>query len=291
MNCKIFIAVLCLLLLPVASAQLSNAEIDIIIIEDKAVVTKEYRFTQAVDFEELLPEDAVGVEIKADSTRITSDSNPVQIPGSLHVTISYVTKEPIQEDNSMFFIEDNALPFVADSIDLSITLPENVRLTEPLSSPTASIIPKPSTSQTDGQFLIFTWQREDISELPVFISYKRVEEQSTLGFLIILGIIFAVAAVVISFILRDSDKSKKPDFISSHLKEDEIVVLNALKMKEGQTTQATLRVVTGYSKASLSRILKELEERNIVHREQQGNKNIVTLREAQWNKIEQKEAD
>lgn len=287
---KYVVLLLAILLLPSIHAQLADATIDIIVVGEKAVVSKEYIFLRAVDFEEFLPEDAVAVEITSGDTTIHPAANPVSIPGALRVSISYVTQAFIHEENSIFFISDNALPFVANSVDLSITLPEGVRLTRPLSSPSASIIPLPDESQTDGQFLIFSWQRKNVDELPVFLSYKAVQGSSSIfTFLIILGIIFAIAAVLVSYILRDRGTKlpDKADFTQSHLKEDEITVINALKLKEGQTTQATLRVVTGFSKASLSRILKELEERNIVHKEQQGNKNLVTLREGEWNKLEQ----
>ncbi len=68
------------------------------------------------------------------------------------------------------------------------------------------------------------------------------------------------------------------DKVASFLKEDERIVLNVLKMKNGSCSQATLRVVTDFSKARLSRIISELVQRGIVYKEQQGNTNIVTLK-------------
>jgi uncharacterized membrane protein len=66
--------------------------------------------------------------------------------------------------------------------------------------------------------------------------------------------------------------------VDRYLKEDEKIVINVLRMKHDSCTQATLRVVTDFSKARLSRILSELEERGIIYKEQQGRKNLITLK-------------
>ncbi|MFO8016290.1 MAG: hypothetical protein R6U32_04245 [Candidatus Woesearchaeota archaeon] len=63
-----------------------------------------------------------------------------------------------------------------------------------------------------------------------------------------------------------------------HLKEDEEQVVNILKQREGRVEQGTLRIITGFSKAKLSGLLKELEDRKIVHKEKRGKKNLVFLK-------------
>lgn len=84
------------------------------------------------------------------------------------------------------------------------------------------------------------------------------------------------------------EKSTHVEFISGdgsyndvnrYLKEDERILINVLRMKHNSCSQATLRVVTDFSKAKLSRLLTELEERGVVYKKQQGRKNIITLRE------------
>jgi len=66
--------------------------------------------------------------------------------------------------------------------------------------------------------------------------------------------------------------------VGRHLKEDEKQIVNILKEREGKAEQGTIRVVSGMPKSSLSRILKELEERNIIYKEKRGKKNMVFLR-------------
>lgn len=71
---------------------------------------------------------------------------------------------------------------------------------------------------------------------------------------------------------------EKNNDVDRYLKEDERIVINVLRMKHNSCSQATLRVVTDFSKARLSRILSELEERGVVYKEQAGRKNIITLK-------------
>ena len=59
---------------------------------------------------------------------------------------------------------------------------------------------------------------------------------------------------------------------------DEEQIITILKNKEGSCEQGTLRVITGFSKATLSRLLSELETRNVIHKEKRGKKNLVFLK-------------
>lgn len=68
-----------------------------------------------------------------------------------------------------------------------------------------------------------------------------------------------------------------PDVVK-YLKEDERIILRVLQSRRGKLSQGTLRIITSFSKAKLSRLLSELEERGIVYREKRGKKNLVFLR-------------
>ncbi len=66
--------------------------------------------------------------------------------------------------------------------------------------------------------------------------------------------------------------------VDRYLKEDERIVINVLRMKHNSCSQATLKVVTDFSKARLSRILSELEERGVIFKQPAGRKNMITLK-------------
>jgi len=67
------------------------------------------------------------------------------------------------------------------------------------------------------------------------------------------------------------------DGVERHLKEEERVIVRLLRQREGRCEQGTLCIVSGLSKATLSRLLTELEMRGIVRKERQGKKNMVYL--------------
>lgn len=68
------------------------------------------------------------------------------------------------------------------------------------------------------------------------------------------------------------------DEILKYLKEDERVIARILKQRDGSCEQATLRLVSGFSKAKLSRLLTDMDERGVIKKEHKGKKNIVYLR-------------
>jgi hypothetical protein len=111
------------------------------------------------------------------------------------------------------------------------------------------------------------------------------------GALILLGLyllifdrtqaILAKQHIEVSRALKDAKKQEKEkDEFSAFLSgfnEDEQKILKAVKEQEG-IQQSTLRFRTGMSKASLSLMLKSLEERKIVVRKESGKTNKVYLR-------------
>jgi hypothetical protein len=74
------------------------------------------------------------------------------------------------------------------------------------------------------------------------------------------------------------NKAEELKKILSHLTEDEQQVVNILADREGHIEQGTLVIITGFSKAHLSRLLDELQRRKIIHKEKKGKKNIVWLK-------------
>ncbi|HLC46619.1 MAG TPA: hypothetical protein VJI75_02655 [Candidatus Nanoarchaeia archaeon] len=84
------------------------------------------------------------------------------------------------------------------------------------------------------------------------------------------------------FVLENPDQeitiSQQSADVDKFLKEDERQIVSILRQREGICSQATLRVVGNFSKANLSRLLSELEQRNILVKEKRGKKNLVILK-------------
>lgn len=68
------------------------------------------------------------------------------------------------------------------------------------------------------------------------------------------------------------------DIAEKYLKDEEKIVYKILKSREGRCEQGTLQVIMGFSKASLSRLLEEMETRGIIEKIKKGKKNLVHLK-------------
>ncbi|MCK5452584.1 MAG: hypothetical protein KAI51_04045, partial [Candidatus Aenigmarchaeota archaeon] len=91
--------------------------------------------------------------------------------------------------------------------------------------------------------------------------------------------LLALLLVFVSFILFRSRKSRKMNTVLSVLHEGERKVIELLMAGEGTCDQRVLVNETGFSKAKMSRIILDLEERGLVTKTRRGRTNIISLSE------------
>lgn len=270
-----------------ASAQtLQEYNIDFHIAYNRVVVQKNMLFKTPVSGNVLLslPEDAEGISLYVDDNlkEAVAENNQVnlELNSSTSIRLSYVTKELIDRSEFMAALR---MPYDVGSMEVSLTLPEDTVLSRPL--PQSDIAPSPAYPlpdevTTDGRQIKLIWQYSGLekgAEKSFFVRYKKEK-----GYLWLAALLALVIAALLGYIITRKPKIEKvvekEDMLEKHLKEDEEQVVNILKQREGQCEQGTLRVITGFSKAKLSGLLKELEERNVIHKEKRGKKNLVFLR-------------
>ncbi|MBI4150292.1 hypothetical protein HY488_02715 [Candidatus Woesearchaeota archaeon] len=261
-----------------------------------------------------LPSDATKLSLYLDGKRVKpqrEDNNLlIRLNNALNVRFNYLSDELVDNTN---FLATFIMPENVTKAAITVILPEQAVLTQPLreSISSGSIFPKPTIATTDGQSLMFTWKERDLKkgdDISFFVDYSYA---SGIGWMIAL-LITLIGGGVISVLLwkhqktkRNYEKQEKQHAATSvpektketreltalpvekYLKEDEEQVVNILKQREGSCEQGTLRVITSFSKAKLSGLLKELEDRNVIMKEKRGKKNLVFLREQQMNNTEQ----
>jgi len=277
---KKYLSLLILLLVfPIASSEVEQYSFDITLAYGKAVVYGTIIQENVSDSIEInLPKNkALSVYVDGKLTKFENDSFFVS---GKEIKYNYVTKEFIDNEN---FVFDFIAPVNISKLRLKLTLPDNVRLAKPVGTTTSAVYPKPKEITTDGQSIILIWEKMNMekgNEFPIYVRYTQLNYPFWIYFSIIVVVIAAVAITIL--ILKRKTKIitrvKKEDMFEKHLKEDEEQIINVLKMKENKCEQGTLRVITGFSKATLSRILKELEDRKIIYKEKRGRKNLVFLR-------------
>jgi uncharacterized membrane protein len=229
-----------------------------------------------------IPADAETVEVylndvKFDAT-IEDNFLRINLNRNDQLKIGYITSEFIDKSN---FLLNLPIGYDVGLLKITLVLPEEAVLRRPIKDTTGSIYPKPDQATTDGRSLIFIWEREDLKsgdEIAIFAMYKT--KFNYIPFIVALA---AIIFVLLLYVLRKLPKKevkkeeKKPE-LEKHLKEEEQQIVSVLKQREGQCEQGTLRVITGFSKAHLSRLLMELEARKIIYKEKRGKKNLIFLK-------------
>ncbi len=274
-----------ILILPVCTAQtLESNTHDFNIVYDRVLVESELVFdvSQQVNFELDLPEDYSGLSlyVNDDLKEPVIENNKLKLlyDSVKKIKFDYLTDELLDKD---IFLANIVVPFDTGDFRITVTLPEEAVLEKPLGNGiSGSIYPKPNKAITDGKSLIFEWDKHNITkgdDQAIFIQYRT---KADYGFLLwsFALIIIGLLMYIISRKPKVETVVHKEDLVEKHLKEDEEQILNILKSRDGQSEQGTLRVITGFSKATLSRLLKELEERNVVYKEKRGKKNLVFLK-------------
>jgi uncharacterized membrane protein len=249
-----------IILQQVSAESISNCEIDIQIENSNAIVNYLIE-TDASQLDLILPEDA-----KVDGN-LTADS-------SGKIELSYETSSFIERAGKSYFTANFKLPLETENLTVRLILPESSVLET--SFPEAELT-------SDGKHIILNWQVQNANNFPVFVTYN--EKGSDLWWLV--SIIIAIAAVLaIFYLIKRKPKAKKArkkqvkqaKEIEQHLLESESAVIKALKGAKGEMWQKQIQLKTGFSKAKLSRTVRNLEARGLVKRIPLGNTNKVKLR-------------
>lgn len=266
------------------ATSLNSYNTDFTIVGQKVVVDIILNFSssESMDFLFKLPEDAQLIEVYLDNEKIVPDGKTATIPLAARteqLKVSYVTESFLDIAGNGYFTADIKIPFDTSLAETKLTLPLGAILAKSVEEGT-SAYPKPSKIETDGQQITITWVKNNAMEgesMPFFVIYK-IDKNTAVYFLTAFIIILVVVLIFVLRFKRTVKKIIKKTSMEKHLKEDEQQIVNILKKRKGSCEQGTLRVITGFSKASLSRLLKELEDRKIIYKEKRGKKNVIFLR-------------
>ncbi len=295
---KLLLFGLILLLAANATAfEVNNYDASFNIVKEKVVVNIDLDFDKTTDvFKFELPKDNTALSVYLDDKQISPllENNilKIQLNENSKISFNYVTEELIEKTN---FLMNMKLNFDVDNLKIKVILPEGASLKKPIKQgdlTSGSIFPKPTKATTDGRSLVFYWNKLNLKQDAEISIFTQIDsKKGNLGW--ILALVFA-GIIVIGLlvyivkkkpIIKNKVIIKKEEVIiekeynmEKHLKEDEEQIITILKNKEGSCEQGTLRVITGFSKASLSRLLSELEARNVIHKEKRGKKNLVFLK-------------
>jgi len=258
----IFIFLAFFMFLHFASAQeINNFQIEAKIENSKSIVSYQIE----TDLQQ------ISLNLPAD-TQIISSSLSYTLKDNILTTdienksldLEYVTSKFIE--NNKYFTADFKIP-ETKNLTVRLILPESSTLDK--AYPTADLT-------SDGKHIILEWQVQNTKSFPVFISYNE-KGNSLLWALIVFVIVIAIAAF---FLIKrkPTPKIKTKPVKELHLLESESAVIKALKEAKGELWQKQIQLKTNFSKAKLSRVIRNLEARNLVKRIPLGNTNKIKLK-------------
>lgn len=267
---KLLLLLTFILFLTQVSAQELNLDYNI----EYNKVLVNYKFYNTKAFNLNLPPDHSAVSYYIDKQPIIPEiiDNKLYIPSAAEIELNFLTKYPLEKSGqNTFFLTDINLPIDIQS-KITLTLPENVILSKPVDQ--GSVFPQAKTS-TDGQQITLEWNTnlQKDKSFSILVIFKQ---NKTYWWLLIP---LLAITIILAYFLKKKPKIKR--IIKKQpvkLKPEEKKIINILNKKNGECEQATLRLVTDYPKATLSRILKELEQRNIIKKISKGKKNIIVIK-------------
>ena len=200
--------------------------------------------------------------------------------GKHTIKISYETDYLTAEvgENTLIRYTDR-LPYHAKNQKITLKLPVGYIIPQERGKDESFYIsPKPKEVYSDGQRIILYWEQEG-QELPISAVARKVIGPP-LGWIASTLIAAIAAAGVATWVVLNQRRKPKPvqkKTIIPALIDNEQKIVNFLK-ETGEVWQKQIHHETGFSKAKVSRILRNLEERGVITKTIYGNTNKIALK-------------
>ena len=197
---------------------------------------------------------------------------------------------------SYLFETASKTPLDSNKMRLKIKLQEGFVLSEKEGIPSFS--PETGTQSSDGRRIYVFWEKENVKKGEgitanvVFESLQKPEpKEIDSGIFVILGVLVVIIALLVVGILfyKKSHTGMKPAI--QVLKDDERKVVEILQNRQGQAKQRDIQADGDFSKATLSRLIKNLEERGVITTERMGRTNKIYLKKELGKKEPEKQKE
>jgi uncharacterized membrane protein len=130
------------------------------------------------------------------------------------------------------------------------------------------ISPPPTSKYTESGRQIFAWKLDNLETFEATIVAKSVSQFKAAPL-----IAFLIALIIVLAFFKFRKKKISPKFT-----EPEQKIVEALKKQKKAIKQKELQRLTGFSKARLSRMLNNLEEREVIQKKPWGRTNLIELK-------------
>jgi uncharacterized membrane protein len=156
-----------------------------------------------------------------------------------------------------------------------IRLPKNGILAEDIAN--QSYFPSYGKTLTDGKHIMVYWEMENLTSgdnLQFSVLYKM---PVMIDYFLLISLTFIVLVVMIGLTMY-AKRKPKPMEITSVLNKDEKIIVDLLAKHKDKVIQKVLVRESDFSKAKVSRLVKNLKERGVIDVEPIGRTNKISLK-------------
>ncbi|UCG95845.1 MAG: MarR family transcriptional regulator [archaeon] len=221
---------------------------------------------------------------KGEGTSIFCDFGGVA-EGGRALNMKFFTPDTLIEIEDKLVFEANVkTPQDVEKMVIKAVLEKGYVLIEEPEEPTTLVpySPTDGIEGSDGRRIFIEWEREGVKRgegIDVSVVYESIgppeREDQNLVFLLI-GILILVIAILVGL---GSRKRETVDL--SLLKGDEKRVMDVVKERGGMCKQRHVVRETDFSKAKVSRLVKDLEERGLIETEKAGRSKKIYLKRSE----------
>lgn len=261
-----------LFLLSAANAQIESYDMVLDLSDSNVHQRIDIKFSQASEFRYTLPFEPKNLRISPGGILENDGGKYVIITDKTdNLLIEFDTGELISPFEGKYLFRLGYAPAMqAKKTSITLKLPRGMGL-ESGSMP--SISPPPNDIDSDGGRIIIRWDYENLAdEVRIFALYAPVENSDRFLYGIIMG---AIVATFFFIVLRRRDSRIK--LVMMTLTEDERKIVDAVR--ENPRQQRELCQITDFSKSKVSKLIQNLEVKNVVRKIRAGRTNKIALTE------------
>lgn len=195
------------------------------------------------------------------------------------VTIQYTGEFSSFRNGHRVFSYEKGVSVPLNAFRLRVLLPEGTGLIDTKQPYT----PSDGRVGSEGRRIFLEWTADSPQLADRFryrIAYEQlavVDKYEPLIYVLGMLVIVLAAAGGVIYLRRTREQRKTIASVFPVLKEDEQEVLRYIIDEEGEVEQRQIVSDMSYSKAKVSRLISDLEERNLLEKEKAGRVNVVRL--------------
>ena len=266
--------------------EITYLKIDVEIMEDHSVkesIDIVLYPKDEIDFNLYLPKGYKNLEIIYNDEKLDPSVNQIIRLNSNElnsIKINYTIPDAVEVKKKDFvYMKELVYPNVKNLI-FRIKLPPAYGINN---EDISAIIPEPTYLQSDGKRIIVLWEMKSPST-PMMYKIKYNSLVTNNGFdtniLAPLAIVLILLISLGIFLFYRSSKNREMEvkIPPSLLSEDEMTICEIIKNEGGKIKQKKLSSITGFSKAKITKILTNLEKKELIEREPIGRTFVITLK-------------